>query len=116
MLSPKHLAELAKLRRFRAAPARSQSLDAEFSKQAAEFRRMAKGLGPLAAAWAEVVPTELAARTVLAGVSRGTLTVRVQDAGTMHELARLLRGGGEREVIRRAPTAIRRVKLTLGSQ
>lgn len=112
MFSPRHQSELKRLRDVRSKPAPTLAIEAEMTRQATEFRRLQRGLGPLAAAWSEIVPPDLAGRTALVGVSRGVLTVRVEDSGVMHELARLLRSGAEDFLIRRSPVPLRRVKLT----
>jgi hypothetical protein len=60
-----------------------------------------------------VVPETLRGRTALVGVSRGVLTVKVEDAGTKFELDRFLRSGGEAALVGRVPVGLRRVRLVL---
>ncbi len=61
--------------------------------------------------WDRVCPGEHVGRTEVVGVARGVLRVRTSDAGTRYELARWLRSGGEREVIKASRHPIRKVRL-----
>lgn len=78
-----------------------------------EFTRLAKRLGGVGGAWAAVCPAALALKTTVVGVSRGVATIHVADAATRFELDRWLRSGGERELIKRCPTTLRKVKLVI---
>src|SRR5262249_34698819 len=113
VLSQRQQAEIARLREVRAPKTRDLSLQADLSRRARDLRRMAKGLGPLAAAWDEIMPSEVASRTSLLSVSRGVLTVRATDTGVLHALSQALRAGAEERLIRRSPVPIRRVRITI---
>lgn len=83
------------------------------TRQAGNIRRLEKSMGAVATAWQELVPSPLADRTALVGVSRGVLTVRAGDASARFELDRWLRSGGELAVIRRCVTGLTRVRVVV---
>ncbi|MFW6060686.1 MAG: DciA family protein [Phycisphaeraceae bacterium] len=78
-----------------------------------EVARPHKQLGRFIDLWAELVPETLHRHTRLEGFSRGTLRVAVDSSAHLYELNQLLRGGLERELMRRQPggTPLRRVRL-----
>jgi hypothetical protein len=107
-------AAAARLEAARAARTRRgqpQDLSRIMLVQVPEVRRMRRQLAGIAAAWAEVVPAPLSERVRLEGVTSGVLNVRAADAAVRFELDRFLRSGGERELLRRFPMAIRRIRI-----
>lgn len=78
-----------------------------------EVARPHKQLGRFIDLWAELVPETLRTHTRLEGFSHGTLRVAVDSSAHLYELNQLLRGGLERELIRRQPSgpSLRRVRL-----
>lgn len=113
---PREIAlRLEQLRSRRVRPERDTSLTAQIAGQRRELERTRRRIGAISGAWIEVCPPDLLERTAVKGLNRGVLTIAVADAPTRYELSRLLREGAERELIRRAPTTIRRVKLVPGA-
>ena len=82
-----------------------------FEAQRRSLERTERRLGSAASAWAELCPAGLVGRTAVLSVVRGILTVGVEGAPVRFELDRRLRGGLERELIRRCPVAVRGVRL-----
>ncbi|MEM7680679.1 MAG: DciA family protein [Planctomycetota bacterium] len=73
-----------------------------------------KKLGPLAEAWQELVPADLAERSRLEGLSRGVLHVAVPDSSTMYALDVALRSGLQTELSKRVPGAtLRKVRIAI---
>jgi hypothetical protein len=103
-------ARAARTRRGGGAP---QDLSRVMLVQVPEVRRMRRQLAGIAAAWAEVVPAELSEQIRLEGVTSGVLNVRAANAAVRFQLDRFLRGGGEKELLRRFPVAIRRIRIGL---
>lgn len=104
-------AALDKLREHRTrTPATTNVADAVAIFQRDLARRF-KSLGGIASAWNQTIPTKLADRAELISLTRGVLTVRVQDAPARFELDRFLRAGGERELQKRSPVTLKKVKL-----
>lgn len=79
----------------------------------ADLLRLEKKIGGVAGAWAATCPMELVARTTVEGLSRGVLNIRADDSGTRYELDRWLRSGGERELVKRCPTTVRKVRINI---
>ena len=98
---------------YRAPP--NHGIGDAFRQLAEDADRKYRQLGALSAAWQELVPEELRARTGLCGLRRGVLTVEADDSGTLYELDRLLRGGLDHRLIGavRSGPAFRRIKLRL---
>lgn len=76
-----------------------------------DLSRRFKSIGEVAAAWSRLVPAELCRSAELVSMSRGVLTVRVQDAAARYGLDRFLRSGGERELQRQSPVTLKKIKL-----
>lgn len=79
----------------------------------ADLKRLERRIGGVAGAWTATCPPELIRRTSVEGISRGVLTIRVDDAGTRFEIDRWLRSGGERELVKKCPTTVRKVRVTI---
>jgi len=106
--------QLDLLRRTRVRGEAAQPLGPMAEAAGRELMRLQKKLGGVGAAWAEACPPAFRDRTWVEGVSRGILSIRIPDASTRYEVDRWLREGGEREVVRRCPTTVRKVKLVIG--
>lgn len=87
-----------------------------FLEQAQALKRTRRKHLGCARAWEAVCPQALIGRTSVLGVKSGALTIGVADHATRYELDRLLRGGAERDLVKLAPTTVRRVKLVVDSQ
>lgn len=84
-------------------------------QQLREIRKLQRGVGACAAAWGQVVPPELAARTQLISLNRGVLLVGVPDASTRFQLDRLLRAGGDRAFRESCKADVRSIRVVLAS-
>lgn len=104
---------IERLRVHRVRAPRETALGPSIEALTARLRREASRIGGVSEAWEAVCPPELADRTAVEGVHRGVLVVRAADAATRYALDRALRGGGERELVRRSPAAIRRVQVRI---
>lgn len=103
---------LQRLREARERKVRDDALSPAFQRAARDLHRLQKGLAGVAEAWEGVCPAELLDRTAIQAIRRGVLTIGVADAPTRYELERLLKGGAERDLIRRCPMTVRKVRLT----
>lgn len=103
--------QLESLRARRVRPEPDQSFTSLFRERAVELDRLEKRLGAIAGAWQRLCPPELLPRTSVRSLSRGVLTIGVEDAAARYELDRFLRSGAERTFIRACPTTVRKVKL-----
>lgn len=110
------MAGVERLRERRLRPPGDASLTPQMGEWLREIRKLQRGLSGVAAAWASVVPAHLAERTVIEGINRGTLTVRVPDSATRFNLDRFLRAGGERAIAQASATPVRTVRLVIGAR
>jgi hypothetical protein len=101
--------EAARAARTRRAP--TPDLSRLMLVQVPEIRRLRRQLAGIAGAWAEVVPGEISEQIRLEGVSSGVLNVRAANAAVRFQLDRFLRSGGEAELLRRFPVAIRKIRI-----
>ena len=76
--------------------------------------KRAKQLGKLASVWDEVLPEFLSEHTSLESFNSGVLTVLVDSASRRFQLQTLLTGGLKREIQRRTPAAINKIRLVAG--
>lgn len=113
MLRPSDQHELERLRGFKTKPSPDLTLRDVMSAQLRDLKKLRRGVGVIAGAWAEIVPPALAAQTTLVSLSRGSLTVRATDAAAKYELERLLRSGAESALVRASPVALRKVRVVL---
>ena len=103
---------LANQARFR--PPREHHAGGSFADLAKRARQAHRQTGSLAALWLERVPPAVARHTSLHGLTRGVLTVAVDDSAALYELDRLLRGGLDHQLIAaHTGPAFRRIKLRL---
>lgn len=102
---------LQRLREARQRRAPDDALAPAFQRAAKDLRRLQRGLAGVAEAWEAICPPDLLGRTAIRSIRRGVLTIGVADATACYELDRLLKGGGERELIRRCPMGVRKVRL-----
>jgi len=104
-------AAVNKLREHRPGPRSAPPIHDAVAAFENELARRHKSMGGVAAAWTAVVPDDIAGPAELVSLARGVLTVRVQDAPARFRLDRFLRAGGEREVQRRSPVTLRKIRL-----
>ncbi|MEL7483306.1 MAG: DciA family protein [Planctomycetota bacterium] len=76
-----------------------------------ELAQHEKASGPALEAWTSVIPHELAARSTIVSLKRGTLTVRIPDSASRYATDRLLRAGAEIKVLKQCPRHIKRIRL-----
>ena len=109
-----HLAQrLETLRQSRRAPDAPPAIGAMFQAKAKQLRRLERSLSGVGQAWAELCPPELLQRTCVVRLSRGVLTLGASDSATRFEVDRLLRTGAQRQLVRRCPSTLRKVKVIL---
>lgn len=106
-----HADRLQALREARARPSRDTAAGPLFSAAARDLHRLEKKLAGVAEAWEAVCPSHLLDRTAIISVSRGVLSIGVADAPARFEIDRLLGAGAKRELIRRCPMTVRRIRL-----
>jgi hypothetical protein len=112
-ISPDDLDRFAVVRASRVRPERAQAMGRAFIEQAQAIKRSRRKHLGCARAWEAVCPGALVGRTSVLGVKGGAMTIGVADHATRYELDRLLREGGERELVKLAPTTVRRVRLVV---
>jgi hypothetical protein len=113
--TPDDLDRFAVVRASRVRPERARAMGETFQAQAMAIKRLRRKHLGCARAWESVCPEALVARTSIVGIRSGALTIGVADHATKFELDRLLRSGTERELVKLAPTTVRRVKLVVDS-
>lgn len=106
-----HADRLTALREARARPTRDAAAGPLFTAAARDLHRLEKKLAGVAEAWEAVCPNHLLERTSILSVSRGVLSIGVADAPARFEIDRLLGAGAKRELIRRCPMTVRRIRL-----
>jgi len=114
-ITPDDLDRFAVVRDSRVRPERARAMGETFQAQAMAIKRSKRKHLGCARAWEAVCPEAIVARTSIVGVRSGVLTIGVADHATKYELDRLLRSGAERELVKLAPTTVRRVKLIVDS-
>ncbi len=109
----KHLENLRQWRNFKGRDVSMGFLDKWFK---AEVGKPFKQMGNIGQAWAELVPTELLAKSRLERFYRGTLTVTVDSSATLYALDRELRSGLQKQIAQASrPASLNRVKLVVGN-
>ena len=91
------LSTIARMRFFRAPPAKDQSIAGEVSELVQSIRRAEKTNGTLDAALgalARAAPGSIARGCVPVALTRGVLTVRCEDSAAAYNLDQWLRSGG----------------------
>ena len=114
-ITPDDLDRFGVVRDSRVRPERAQAMGETFQAQAQSLKRSQRKHLGVASAWEAVCPDSLIDRTGIVGIKGGALTIGVADHATKFELDRLLRDGADRELIKLAPTTVRRVKLVVDS-
>ena len=114
-ISPDDLDRFAVVRASRVRPERAQPMGETFMAKAQAMKRLQRKHLGCARAWETVCPADRIDRTAIIGIKGGALTIGVADHATKFELDRLLRSGAERELVKLAPTTVRRVKLVVDS-
>jgi hypothetical protein len=104
---------LARLRDSRVRPERAAAIGPMMSAQALDVARLERRLGGVCAAFAETCPATLMRKAAVVSLVRGVLTIHADDASARFELDRWLRSGGERALVKRSPTTVRKVRLII---
>lgn len=99
------------LRAFRTRKDRDVGLEGELGRLAREYGKSATGLGEVAEAWEALAGADIRGLCRLKGLSRGVLTITVEDASARYRVDRALRGGLRRELIRASRSPVRDVKV-----
>ena len=115
VITPDDLDRFAVVRASRVRPGRAQPMGETFQAQAQAMKRLRRKHLGCARAWEAVCPADCINRTSIIGIKSGALTIGVADHATRYELDRMLRAGAERELVKLAPTTVRRVKLVVDS-
>jgi hypothetical protein len=76
--------------------------------------RRVRALSRMAEVWDDVLPVDIREHTALERLERGTLTVMVDSAAHRFRLQMLLNGGLLKEIQRRFPDALDRIRLVPG--
>ncbi|MFG0248861.1 MAG: DciA family protein [Phycisphaeraceae bacterium JB051] len=109
----KHLDNLRQWRNFKGRDVSMGFLDKWFKS---EVGKPFKQMGNIGQAWAQLVPTELLAKSRLERFYRGTLTVTVDSSATLYALDRELRSGLQKEIAQASrPANLSLVKLVVGT-
>ena len=103
------------LRANRTRKDRDVSLEGELGRLARQYEKSASGLGDVAEAWEALAEEGLRDLCRLKGLSRGVLTIAVEDASARYRVDRALRGGLRRELIRASRVTLRDVKVRVES-
>ncbi|MEL6499379.1 MAG: DciA family protein [Planctomycetota bacterium] len=104
-------ARIDKLRARRTWTDKATPIGASLESIRRELKLRDQTIGPAAEAWNAVMPKELADRSTIVSVKRGTLTVRIPDSASRFAADRLLRAGAEIRLLKTCPRNVRRVKL-----
>ncbi len=104
------LQEIEQLRGWRGRKNTDQTIANMVRNAEESAARTHKRLGALIELWHELLPGHLITRTVLTGLHRGVLQVKVDSASTAFEIDRMLREGLEQELRSRFRGSLLRVK------
>ena len=114
--TPKRVAhEIETLRDYRNRPDRSVDMARDLARLARTYAQAGNGLGELAGIWQELVPSEVRESARLLRISRGVLTITVENSSERFLLDRALRGGLRRELVRRSKVSLRDVRVLIAS-
>lgn len=100
----------------RSAPANQRTVAPDVEKMMREMNRERRSIAVVSRAWPLVIRRESLVNATTLRVARGVLTVYVPSAAVRFELDRLLRAGGETELMRALPAAVnvKRIVLKVG--
>ncbi len=104
-------ARLERLRARRTWTDRATPIGASLESIRRELAQRETSIGPALSAWTSVIPPELAERSTIVSLKRGTLTVRIADSASRYATDRLLRAGAEIKVLKQCPRHVRRIRL-----
>ena len=107
----RRLAWLDRMRPFRARRDRDVTIEVTVRSLERELRSEHDAVGDVIDVWNQVAPAEVRGLASISGVVQGTLTLSVESSGASYELSRALRDGLERELLKRLPARVRRVKV-----
>ena len=103
------------LRKFRARPARDNSITElvqSFEDRANQARRK---LGSFIDVWSQIVPTDLETQSRVVGLNGGVAHVVCKSSAAKFELDRALREGLEQQLRSAYSSTLIKVKVTLGN-
>lgn len=110
------LAWIDRMRPFRCRHDRDVSMEPALKAIEREFRQQNDAVGDVIDAWNAVAAPQVRSLATIAGVTQGTLTLVVHSSGASYELSRALRGGLERELMRRLPARVKRIKVRVAAE
>ena len=111
----RRLVWLDRMRPFRERHERDVGLDRVIQALERELRDQHNAVGDIIDVWNEVAPPALRDIAVSAGVSPGTLTIAVATSGASYELSRVLRDGLERDLMKRLPARVKRIRVKIAT-
>lgn len=85
----------------------------EVEKVRKELEKRVRATGQLAEAWYELAPPQLVDHARPTGVARGTLRLEVDAPVFRYRLERWLKGGGQRALLERCSSSVRRVRVDM---
>ena len=103
------------LRERRVPKPRNNAMSDLLAARTKALKRESRGTGVVATAWGELCPPHLLERTGVVGITRGVLTLSADDAAARFEVDRVLRCGVERELLKRLPLNVRRVRVVISA-
>ena len=104
------------MRPFRARRDRDVTIDLTIRSLERELRAEHAAVGDVIDTWNQVAPADVRGLAAIGGVVQGTLTLTVESSGASYELSRALRDGLERELMKRLPARVRRIKVRVKAE
>ena len=112
----RRLAWLDRMRPFRARRDRDVTIEVTIRSLERELRAEHDAVGDVIDVWNQVAPAEVRGLASIGGVVQGTLTLSVESSGASYELSRARRDGLERELLKRLPARVRRIKVRVKAE
>ena len=111
----RRLAWLERMRPFRARHDRDVSMEGALQSLERQLREQHNAVGDIIDVWNELAPPAVRDIAIIAGVSQGTLTIAVATSGASYELSRMLRDGLERDMMKRLPARVKRIRVRIAT-
>ena len=112
----RRLAWLDRMRPFRARRDRDVTIEVTIRSLERELRAEHDAVGDVIDVWNQIAPAHVRGLAAIGGVVQGTLTLTVESSGASYELSRALREGLERELLKRLPARVRRIKVRVKAE
>ena len=112
----RRLAWLDRMRPFRERRERDVTIEVTIRSLERELRAEHDAVGDVIDVWNQVAPANVRGLAAIGGVVQGTLTLTVESSGASYELSRALREGLERELLKRLPARVRRIKVRVKAE